>query len=389
MNRLRLQPSRQLLLLFGFLVLSTGCSSSGEEVDVDAPESSENVRVWVVEATELDERLLITGRLEAQRATDVSTQESGVVDAIVTDKGQPVAQDEVILRLDRRLLKAQLESAQAMATLRRYNNDRTSTLFDENQVSRQEMLLVHTELEQAEQNAEIARLHYERAAIGAPFAGIVSQRYVELGQLVQAGQRVARVVDPYVLQLEGYATGVSVAYLREGAPARVEVNGSSDILEGRVSWVSVEADPQTGKFAVEVEVPNPDLRVRAGLVARAKVLKRMHESVIAIPRDAVVDGDRGPEVFVVEGNRARARPVVLGPDQGLMVIARSGVREGDRLVVRGQRMLSHDGLVEATEVSKRRDGSMPGDPPSVREEGGVEDSGRGSDSSMAEEAVRR
>lgn len=385
MIRTLLRTSRRHLLL-GALVLAAGCSSAAEEDGLEISESAENVRVWAVEATDLDEVLSITGRLEALRATDVSTQESGVVDAILADKGQRVGQGDVILRLDRRLLKAQLESAEAMATLRRYNNDRTQTLFDEDQVSKQEMLLVHTELEQAVQNAEMARIHYERAAIDAPFAGMVSQRYVELGELVQPGQRVARVVDPYVLQLEGYATGSSVAYLREGSLARVSVNGSPEVMEGRVSWVSMEADPQTGKFAVEVDVPNPDLSMRAGLVARADVLKRTHQSVIAIPRDALVDGERGPEVFVVEDGRARARPVVLGPDQGLMVIARSGLQEGDRLVVRGQRMLSHDGLVEVTEIADRRDGSMEGDPPSVRENGAPV---IGSEVSVSEGAVRR
>lgn len=361
-------PTSAVLSLLG-LLLALGCSSSAEESSEAAPtERPENVRVLEIRRSDLEELLPITGRLRAVRATDVSTQESGVVESIEADKGALVEEGEVIVRLDRRLLEAQRESAEAMATLRRYNEERTRTLFEENQVSKQEMLKVHTELEQALQEAEIARLRFERAAIDAPFAGMVTARYVELGQLVQPGQRVARVVDPYVLELEGYATEASVAYLREGAPARLQVTGLDEVLPAQVSWVSVEADPETGKFGVELRVPNPDLRTRAGVVARAQVLQRTHEAVIAIPRDAVVEGDRGPQVFVVEDEHARARPITLGPDQGLMVVARSGLREGDRLIVRGQRELSDGARVEVTEVSERRDGSMEGDPAVVREQ---------------------
>ena len=72
-----------------------------------------------------------------------------------------------------------------------------------------------------------------------------------------------------------------------------------------------------------------------------------------------------------------------------MVVARSGLEPGDRLIVRGQRMLSDGSLVEVTEVSPHRDGSMDGDPPSVREDNGFRESESAETELSSTEAVRR
>jgi RND family efflux transporter MFP subunit len=359
------------LALSTLLLAACSPKESATENAGTATEKPENVRVLELQASDLDEWLTVTGRLRAIRATDVSTEESGVVEVVSADRGRQVRTGEILIRLDRRLLDAQRKSAEAAATLRLYNEERTRTLFDENSVSKQEMLRVHTELEQAEQNAEIARLHYERAAIEAPFDGVVVDRYVELGELVNPGQRVVRVVDPSVLKLEAYATEAEVAQLELGAPALLAVTGVEAPVWAQLSWVSVEANPTSGKFGLEIRVSNPEMLSRAGVLATARVLKQRHDGVLAIPRDAVTHSPGGPQVFVVEGNRARARAVELGPDQGVMVIVTTGLARGEELIVRGQRDVADGALVAITERSERRDGSMDGDPPEVREEGSL------------------
>lgn len=367
---------RSAVLALSLCIVASGCGSGDGSAPANAQnevdERPHNVRALEVRPTDLVETFYLSGRLEAERATDVSTEESGVVERLPIEKGALVRRGQVIVELDRDLLDAERNSAAAAQTLREYNEERTRSLFEANSVSKQEMLRVHTELEQSKEALRMATLRYERAAIKAPYDGVLVERFVELGQLVAPGERVARVVDPFTLQMETSVTEREVGYLEEGTPALISLEGVRDVIPARVSYVSLEADPMSGKFDVEIEVDNADLKLRAGIVARARVLKKVHAGVLAVPRDAVVRNVSGEAVFVVRDGRAQAVPVRLGPGQGLMVVIEAGLSEGDELVVRGQRQLQDGSRVAIQERATARDGSLPTDPAEVREEGNLE-----------------
>jgi membrane fusion protein (multidrug efflux system) len=261
-----------------------------------------------------------------------------------------------------------MRAAEADLELAAYNDERADKLFEAKQISREERLTIRTRREQAKTQADVARLRYERAAIKAPFAGIVTDRYVEIGQLVAAGTPVARVVDPYTLKLEGSATEREIQYVREGAEAVVKLAGLDRTVAGEVHWVSFEARPTTGKFQVEIWIENPTLELRPGIVAEAQVLRETHENVLIIPRDAVVQSPRGTGVFVVDADedRARLRDVDLGPDQGLMTVVEKGLEPGELLIVRGQREVVDGSRVKIQEEATAADGSLAEDPEEVR-----------------------
>jgi RND family efflux transporter MFP subunit len=357
-------------LFLGFVLLLPalpGCGSGQAEDEEPAEaETPTNVRTLVVQQSSLSEYLGISGPLHPVQGTDVSSEETGVVDSIERDKGREVRAGEPLVRLERELLAAEMRAAEASAKLAEYDEERTRELFEANQVSRQEMLQVEATAAQARARADIARERWSRAEVKAPFDGVVADRYVEAGQMVAAGTPVARVVDPYVLELSGAISEREVAWVSPDAPATVTVAGRAGALPGRVHWVSLEADPATGKFQVEVRVENRDLVLRPGVVARAQVLKEQHDGVIVVPRDAIVMRGHTAVAFVVDGDRARRREITVGPDQGLMTAIESGLEPGDRLVVRGQRELRDGALVAVREEASSLDGSTAGDPVEVR-----------------------
>jgi membrane fusion protein (multidrug efflux system) len=362
-----------LIAVLSFLCVA-GCSPGAGSAD-QAPteEAPRNVRVLELEPVDLEQYLTVTGPLRPIQGTDLSAEESGVVQEIPHDKGSRVAQGTVVVLLDRDLLAAQLESARADREMKAYNEERTRALYEENSVSKQEMLQAHTLLAQAEAEEEIARLRHARAAVKAPFTGIVTERWVEPGELVTPGQRVARLVDPFTLELEGGITEREVAWIEMGAPALITVDGEPGVAQGKVHWIGFEAAPATGKFPVEVRMDNHDLRYRAGVVARARILERVHREVVAIPRGAVLQRPGREVAFVVEDGRAVERELRLGPGQGLMVMVEDGLAIGDQLVVRGQRDLRDGARVVVQERATAPDGSLPTDPDVVRQEANASD----------------
>ncbi|MCK4305882.1 MAG: efflux RND transporter periplasmic adaptor subunit [Candidatus Eisenbacteria sp.] len=354
-------------VLVGCLCLTLGLAGcgKGESADAVSAESAEvprNVRVLNISPTDLEEYLTISGPAYPLRGTDVSAEESGRVDAIPHDKGSLVRAGNALIVLDRRLLEAQMNSANASRDLQAYNEDRTRRLLESNSVSRIEMLQAETQLKAAEAAARQAAIRYERAVIKAPFDGMVTDRFVEPGQLVTPGMPVARIIDPYVLKLKGTVTERDIAHVVKGKPASVAFDGVAGVAEGRVHWVGFEADPLTGKFQVEVRIENKDLKLHPGVIGRARILKARHEDAITIPRDAIVLRAGGPVVYVADGSVARQRPVRLGADQGLMVVVESGLELGDLLIVRGQRDIHDGSAILVQEKAVAADGSLPADP---------------------------
>ena len=190
--------------LLAILLLATGCA---QRMENEAPvEIARNVRVLELSTTDLDEYFEISGPLRPVRGTDVSAEESGTVFAIPHDKGDRVSRDDVLVELDRRLLEAEMAAARDDLKLRAHTAENTTALFAAGKVSETEKLGAEAARAQAEAVYSIARLRHERAAVKAPFAGVVVDRYVEPGQLVSPGLSVARVIDPFVLKLAGTRT---------------------------------------------------------------------------------------------------------------------------------------------------------------------------------------
>ncbi len=367
-RHVRLAAAAVVLVSVG-LFAATGCErGEGSPDGAGGPaEVPRNVRVLDLEPATLTEFLEISGPVQSVEGADISTEESGTIAEVPNDKGAIVRKNGVLVMLDRRLLEAEMRAAATALDFAEYDEARTRNLYDANQASRQEMLLAETELARVKAVADIASIRYERAAIKAPYDGVVVNRYVEVGQLVGSGTPIARIINPYTLKLAGAVSEREVGYVQVDAPVRVALDGTDAVAKGLVHWVGFEANPTTGKFPVEVYIDNRDLSVRPGVVGRARIQKAEHTDVVAIPRDAIVDGPEGPSVFVVKDDRAHFRPVELGMDQGLMVIATDGLTVGDRIVVRGQRDLTDGALIEIQEKATSSDGSIGSDPSVIRQ----------------------
>jgi len=357
-------------------VLVVGC---GEQTQTDSlTEVPRNVRVLTLGEESVAEFFEISGPVAPVRGTDLSAQESGPVLAILVGKGEAVAKGKIILELERDILKSEMDAAKAALAMQSYNVDKVRQLHEAGKVSRIELLTAESNYAQAKAMAGVLTERYDRAGIRAPFDGVVVDRFVELGQLVIPGQRVVRILDPYTLKLEAYLTDSQVQWITVGETATIQLGESRDSASGAVSWVGFEADRMTGKFKVEIEIPNPDLKYHSGVIGRARLGKNLVSNVVAIPRDAVLPGRVGHTAFVVENDRAILRRLELGADQGLMVVVLKGLAPGEQLVVRGHRDLRDGSLVRVTETATAADGTMADDPANVAEAqagGRIQDSG--------------
>jgi len=144
-----------LLGLGALLALSlplAGCGREGqaEGAGDEIAEIPVNVRTLTMQRADLQEHLTISGALRPVHATDVSTEETGVVRAIPSEKGARVSRGDVVVLLERDVLEAEKRSAEASRELAAYTAERTKKLWEEQQASREEALRAETVLEEAE-----------------------------------------------------------------------------------------------------------------------------------------------------------------------------------------------------------------------------------------------
>lgn len=347
-------PVLSLVLLLG------GCRE--EEKTETAPEIPRNVRIIELSPGQMVEYFEISGPVAPVRGSILSSQEAGAVVQLAAAKGEHVSEGGIIVLQDRAILQAEKTSAAANLEAQSYNVDKVRKLNKAGKVSRMELLNAESLYEQARSHATITRDRFERAAIRAPFDGVIVERFVELGQLLLPGQPVVRLIDPSVLKLEAYLTDLEVSWVKVGTEAEVEMGENKILAPAVVTWVGLEADRMTGKFKMELEIPNPDGKLRSGIIGRAKISKNTLEGILSVPRDAVMHSSIGTFAFVVEGDRALLRYIKLGADQGSLVTVDEGLEIGDKMVVRGHRSLRDSSLVNITEISKRKDGLMVHDP---------------------------
>ncbi|MCP4293165.1 MAG: efflux RND transporter periplasmic adaptor subunit, partial [bacterium] len=228
-----------ILSLAAVLLLFSGCKE--EAPTVSSPEVHRNVRILEMTSGEMTEYFEISGPVAPVQGTNLSSQESGQVIRLAATKGTVLSRGDVILELDRGILKAEMKAAESNFETQSYNVDKVRKLNKAGKLSRMELLTAESAYQQAKSMAAVTKKRYERAIITAPFDGVIVERFVELGQLVQPGQPVVRLIDPSVLKVEAYLTDQEVSWVKTGTTAEVMLQGQDQTVLGTVSWVALEA----------------------------------------------------------------------------------------------------------------------------------------------------
>lgn len=258
--------------------------------------------------------------------------------------GEPIATiDDADLKLDLRDSEAQLESLKAQRRYQVANLERLQRLASSNNASVNEIDEAQSTLDMTDQSirrAEVAIDQIERriqqTRVVAPFAGVVVERLVQVGEFVSRGAQVARLVDTQNREIRARAPLSIAPYLREGM--EVSIEHRSDESLSPVSRIIPVGDERSRMFEVRIAVENPALVV--GSPVRVALPNGDPRELVAIPRDALVL--RGNEVFVLRvnsENTVEKIAVSTGIGLGSLIEVIGEVAEGDRVVTRGAERL--------------------------------------------------
>ena len=332
------------------LVAACGSDSASASEEEDGPATPYvkvvNVEVAPVESVEFTSFVRITGEAEAENDITVSAEEGGKLVRFYADKGDHVGRGAAIAKIDDAILEAQVEEARASAELDLQRYLRQKQVWEEERIGSEiTYLQTKSQADQSSARLNLLQARLDRTTIRSPVAGILDDRYVDAGEVVVPGTRVARVVDIDRLKITGGIPERFAPFVQAGGNAII----TFDVLPGReldgtIRYVGAAVDPQSRTFPIEILMDNPNGAVKPQMIANVRVATDRLEDVIVVPQEVVLRTELGYQVFVVaesDGARvAEARAVVLGPSFENRVVVEDGLEPGDLLVTRGHQLVS-------------------------------------------------
>jgi len=371
-----------LLVAFPCLVV-TGCH--GKEAERAATPTAS-----VAPATrgDLSSTLTVAGEFQPYQEVDLYAKVSGYIRRINVDIGDKVKNGEVLAVLEVPELSAQLAASKAQVQHSQSDIDRAKSEVTYAQADYVAVHAQYTRLSQAskqrpgliaEQELDDARAKDQDAeakigvakstleamqgqlavskadnqrvqsledytVVTAPFNGVVTMRYANVGSLIQSGTRsetqtepVVKVAQSDLLRLRMPVPEEDVPFIHIGGDMKIRVKATGRIIDGKVIRFTRELNISTRTMLAEVDVPNADLSLTTGMYAETTITLQHKTGVLTIPASAVVKDSEGSYVLIVDNqNKVVKAPVTVGIQGSNRVEIVKGVTEGQNVIVSGQ-----------------------------------------------------
>jgi RND family efflux transporter MFP subunit len=343
--------------------------------------------VRVAEAHAADSEMIITlpGTTLAFAAANIFARASGYIETRKVDIGDHVKAGDLLAQitapeLDHQISQAQATLTQNQATLRQaqasrdlaqVTHDRDSSLVQKGWLTPQQGDTDRLTLEAqhgavavaqaniAAQQALIRVLNQQRdyLSVIAPFDGIVTQRNVDTGSLVQAGSTfMFTLMQSDVIRTQVYVPQDAAFGVAPGIDAVVRVPEIPDhTFPGKVTRFANALAPGTRTLLTEIDVPNPDGTLSPGIYCTVELHIPRKTPSILVPAEAIVFNGDGLQVAVIENGTARFHKVTVARDLGTQVEVRDGIKPGDEVILRPMVNLADGSKVQAssTQISQK------------------------------------
>ena len=273
-----------------------------------------SVQVQTLQASSVAQVLNLMGVTAPTRQVDVPAETKGTVATLQVKTGALVEEGQLLARIDMGDRTARLREAQALLEQRQTEYQAATQLSKKNLQSATELTRSQALLDSAKASLESIRLDIRRTQVKAPFAGVVEQRFVQLGDYLDVGHKAFRLLDLSKLKVKGQVAEREVSRLKPGMPAELSFVGSQR-LPGEITFIARASDSATRTFMVEVTADNPGLAVSAGMTAKISLDLGDRRGHRLSPAVLTLDDEGRVGVKVIDNNATvRFMPVELIAD---------------------------------------------------------------------------
>jgi RND family efflux transporter MFP subunit len=323
----------------------------------------------VANLTELRSGPSISGSLEPKVEARVRSELMGPVERTFVDEGQRVKQGALLARIDDNSVRDAYLSARsavrtAESSLRnaQRNAERAARLekagaLPERDLETAQWNQTNAESALADALARLASAEKQLAhtEVRSPINGVVSERQVASGDVVQLGAAMFTIVDLRTLRLEATVPVEDIDRLKVGTPVEFGVSGFDRQFKGRIERINPAVDPATRQVRIYVGIPNAEQALVAGLFAEGRVATDARRAV-AVPISAVDRRGTEPVVHRIKGGKVDVVPVHLGvrDEAAELVEVAAGIAQGDTVLLGSAQAITEGTPVRVTQEEVSR-----------------------------------
>jgi RND family efflux transporter MFP subunit len=371
------RPRRGRLILLGVLVAFAGALTSGAwnhltqyRLTAAASEAERvlvpQVRVAAVQPSGDTETVSLPATTSAFASANIFARASGYIGKREVDIGDHVTSGQLLAEivapeLDHQIAKADatlgqlkwaFQQAEANRELAKVTWDRDRPLvqkgwvtaqqgtIDEQTLKAQEAAVSVAQANVAAEEAQLQVLHQQKAyqRVVAPFDGVITQRNVDVGSLVQAdatsGTFMFTLMQGNVIRTQVFVPQDEAFGLRPGIDAAVHVPEIPDrTFPGTVTRIADAIQPGSRTLLTEIDIPNPDGTLTPGIYCTIELHVPRKTPSFTVSADAIIFNQAGLQVAVVEDGVVHLRKVNVVRDLGRQVLVDSGVKRGDQVIL--------------------------------------------------------
>lgn len=332
------------------MLLMLGC---GDQAPQSAPATERDplvVETLPVVREELLEPVVGTGTIAAEKTTDIGPRVDGTIEEIFVRVGDQVDVGEPLFRTRPTDYEIRMREAEHALQLARAESERSlrhlsrvETLHQGAVASDEQLDQVRTAAKIATARLEVARTALEKAKqdledtmVRAPYAGVITRRYVDEGTMMRtmlsASSQVVQLMKTDVVAAIVLIPEIHLRRIRIGTPAKVRVDGLGAEFESEVYIINDRVELASRSIEVRLPIRNPDLAVKPGLFAKAELFPDPRV-VTVIERRAALGSSSNRYVFVPEAGHAVRRPVRVRDLDALRLEVLAGLEPGDSVLV--------------------------------------------------------
>lgn len=307
----------------------SGCGSKHEN-QIPPPLPAATVRAMTVESKSRVATEEVVGTVRAKLRSVIEAKVSGKIEQLLVVPGQQVKAGEPLATIDAREVQARYDQAVALRQQAEADLKRLASLFEQKILSQAEYDNAQAKARVAVATVTEAETMLSYTKVAAPFAGVITRKHADVGDLATPGKPLLEMEDSTALRLEADVPEAVVGKLKLSDRLPVRISALEKELEGVVSEIAPAADPNSRTFLVKLDLPGT-AGLRAGQFGRV-AMPVGETSALRVPATALVQRGQMELVFVVADGKAQMRIVKTGKRIGNEVELVSGVSAGEKIV---------------------------------------------------------
>lgn len=328
-----------MMAIYVLLIIVSFCGCSGNSAKDPQTENLLKVAVHQISQSNISQQLSYSGTIQPDNTVQLSFSVPGRVVEVAVQEGQHVTKGQLLASIETSEYKNAFAITNAGLEQAQDNFKRADELHLKGSLTDKDHIAARVALSQAEANNNLAAKRLSDSYLKAPFAGVVTAKLIAHGASALPGVPAFTLMKTDFVYAQAAIAESDISKITVGSNATVIVAAVQDTLNGTLTVINPQADPQSKTYSVKIKIANGNSRLMPGMISEIKVNTGKKTVAITIPPEAVIrDADGITYVFVVNSDqRAVRKRITVGGLSNSAIIVTSGLQEGESIITTGQK----------------------------------------------------